>query len=98
MSSYLGSANAREGRVRPVRRSEAADQRRRVPFGEPRRLLLPWSEVCLHMGVADRVMLGVLREDGMVQLYREDGTRFSAPITAGEAGVYHDRKIGYYTY
>ncbi len=54
---------------------------------ERRELVMPWSEVCLHMGIADRPMLAELTDSGhMVQLYTLDGRIFSAPITLGEAG------------
>lgn len=63
-------------------------------------VLLPHSEVCMHMRVADqyrwiRLLPG---EYPMVQIYNADFSRFSAPITTGEAGVYTDRLYGYYTY
>lgn len=50
---------------------------------------LPFSEVCVHMRVADKVMGAEIVEDGRaVQLYDDNGNRFSAPITTGEAGIY----------
>ena len=52
-----------------------------------RLLILPYSEVCMHMKVAGTKMLGELVEDGrMVQLYNLSGEPFSMPITRGEAG------------
>jgi hypothetical protein len=48
---------------------------------------LPYSEVCMHMRVAGTQMLVEPRPDGMAQLWNLDGTQFSFPITAGEAGV-----------
>lgn len=55
--------------------------------GERRTLTLPYSEVCMSMGVAGKTMQGELTPDGYgVQLYDDDGTPFSFPITRGEAG------------
>lgn len=56
-------------------------------FPEVRTLTLPHSEVCVHMGVAGKVMEAArLRRGHMVQLFRADGGLFSAPITVGESG------------
>ncbi|MGW0536334.1 hypothetical protein [Streptomyces sp. NPDC003032] len=49
---------------------------------------MPWSEVCVHMQVADKVMEIQVRVNG-VQLFK-DGEPFSFPIGWGEAGVYTD--------
>lgn len=49
-------------------------------------VVLPYSEVCLHMGVAGKPMRIEVRKT-CVQLYNERGAEFSAPITHGEAGV-----------
>lgn len=47
---------------------------------------LPYSEVCMSMHVAgDRRMVHVLPNGA--QLLNEDGTRYSFPITHGEAGI-----------
>src|SRR5437764_280118 len=53
------------------------------------RLELPYSEVCMHMGVAGKEMwVRVCGESmNMAQLYDDQGRKFSAPITVGEAGV-----------
>jgi hypothetical protein len=63
--------------------------KRRVTVGETVELLLPWSEVCMHMEVADQVR-SVLVTDTGAQLLNEDGTEGSFPITHGEAGLYRD--------
>ena len=68
--------------------------KRRVQVGDTVRLRMPWSEVCLHMNVADRPMLATVGER-MVQLATLDGRPFSAPITHGEAGV-HTGEAGFY--
>lgn len=52
-----------------------------------RRLEMPYSEVCMHMGIAGQTMLAAETASGlMVQLYDEQGRPFSFPITKGEAG------------
>ena len=51
-----------------------------------KRLTLPYSEVCMHMKVAGKEMWGSLCGDWMVQLWDDDGRKFSFPITRGEAG------------
>jgi hypothetical protein len=56
---------------------------------------LPFSEVAMHMGVAGTVMIVqlIVSEEGQfcAQLYTDELKRFSAPITIGEAGIYHTR-------
>ncbi len=46
------------------------------------------SEVCIHLQVAGRPMLFRLLDRRMVQLYRENGEPYSAPILTCEAGVH----------
>jgi hypothetical protein len=53
-------------------------------------LELPYSEVCMHLGVAGTRMRARLEPNGMVQLLDADGRAFSFPITAAEAGLDHD--------
>lgn len=48
---------------------------------------MPWSEVCMHMGIAGKWMLAERLPTGMVQLYTLDAKPFSFPIGAGEAGM-----------
>jgi hypothetical protein len=65
---------------------------RTVRPGDRVRIELPYSEVCMHMRVAGRVM-DVRMTDGrypMAQLLNSDGSEFSFPITTGEAGIYGD--------
>lgn len=53
------------------------------------RLRLPWSEVCIHMKVAEQERnVRVLR--GGAQILNEDGSNFSFPILHAEAGIYRD--------
>lgn len=60
-------------------------------------MTLPYSEVCVHLGVADRVMEVEVREHGAQLL--KDGRPLSFPITWGEAGIYTDQTTGKpYTY
>jgi hypothetical protein len=60
--------------------------------GDHVRIELPFSEVCMHMRVAGRVM-DVRMTEGrypMAQLLNPDGSEFSAPILTTEAGIYGD--------
>ncbi|MFH9731814.1 hypothetical protein [Streptomyces sp. NPDC017260] len=58
---------------------------------------MPYSQVCTHLGVADRVMEVEVRQYGAQLL--KDGREFSFPITWGEAGIYIDSITGNpYTY
>jgi hypothetical protein len=57
---------------------------------------LPYSEVCMHLRVAGTRMHARLEQGGMVQLLGPDGSSFSFPITAGEAGLDHDPQVGWY--
>lgn len=60
-------------------------------------LVLPWSEVCMHMRVAGRAMRAEIQPNG-VQLLNDDGSRFSFPILPGEAGLYRDARGALYGY
>jgi hypothetical protein len=51
---------------------------------------LPFSEVCLHLRVAGTRMRARLEPNQMVQLLHPDGSQFSFPITAAEAGLHLD--------
>lgn len=73
------------------------DNRVDLEVGDRVRMTMPWSEVCMHLRVADTVMEVEVRERG-AQLYK-DGRPFSAPITWGEAGIYAAHGTGKpYTY
>lgn len=66
--------------------------------GDRVRLVLPYSEVCMHMRVAGRAMLVEVREGG-AQILNDDGSAFSFPITHGEAGILtHGQDGSLYTY
>ena len=68
--------------------------------GDHVRIELPFSEVCMHMRVAGRVM-DVRMTEGrypMAQLLNPDGSEFSAPILTAEAGIYGDVDRGFYCY
>lgn len=79
-----------------------ADEHGRVWLtpGESVRIRLPWSEVCAHMRVADTVMTVQLTTGDypMAQLIKADGQPFSFPIGTGEAGIYGNRRDGFYAY
>lgn len=71
-----------------------------VSPGDVVRVMIPHSEVCMHMRVAGKVM-SVKVCDGFkgAQLLNDDGTNYSFPITMGEAAFYtQDHKEWYYYY
>lgn len=61
----------------------------RIKPGDVVRLKLPWSEVCMHLRIADQVRDVRVLDDG-AQILNDDGTPFSFPVTHGEAGIYTD--------
>jgi len=67
---------------------------RRVKPGDTVKVRLPWSEVCLYMHVAEQVRDVTILENG-AQILNEDGTKFSFPVTHGEAGIFSDAQ-GFY--
>lgn len=56
-------------------------------------LSMPHSEVCMSMRVAGMVR-PVLVVEGGAQILNHDGTKFSFPVTTGEAGIYTDTITG----
>jgi len=58
--------------------------------GHRGRKVMPHSGVCLHMRIAGKELDFEVRDSGMVQLYREDGSPLSFPVTSGEAGLFRD--------
>ncbi len=62
-------------------------------------LLLPYSEVCMHMRVSDHLAEAQLTDSQWpgIQLYDQQGRQWGGSITTGEAGVYRDDE-GYYFY
>jgi hypothetical protein len=57
--------------------------------------VMPWSEACIHMKVADKEMEFEIVSEHSVQLYK-DGQPFSSTITIGEAGIFVDISEGFY--
>ena len=64
--------------------------RRTVAIGDVVTVELPWSEVCMHMRVAGKRMNVQVLSHRSAQLLNDDGTPFSFPILAVEAGIYQD--------
>jgi len=62
---------------------------RRVKVGEVVNVMLPYSEVCMHLKVAGRTRPVEILATG-AQILNWDGTNFSFPVTHGEAGIYTD--------
>ncbi|AZM47849.1 hypothetical protein DMB38_20490 [Streptomyces sp. WAC 06738] len=72
-------------------------ERMDLEIGDRIFVTMPWSEACLALQVADRVMEVEVREHGAQLL--KDGEPYSFPITWGEAGIYTDSTTGKpYTY
>ena len=73
-------------------------KQRYVRPGERVTIEMPWSEVCMHMRIAGRVMQAEVLPGGWsAQIYDMKGQPFSAPVTTGEAGFHHDSE-GIYCY
>jgi hypothetical protein len=62
---------------------------KRIKSGDVVRLRLPWSEACMYLKVAGQVRDVHVFTHG-AQILNEDGTRYSFPVTLGEAGIYSD--------
>jgi hypothetical protein len=60
--------------------------RKRVTVGETITVTMPWSEVCMHLGIADQHRSVRVLEHG-AQVLNSDGTDYSFPILHGEAGI-----------
>lgn len=75
------------------------DNPQRIRPGWQVRLELPYSEVCMHMRVAGKVMNVQMTEGQypMAQVLKPSGFEFSAPILPCEAGIYGSIE-GYYCY
>ena len=71
-----------------------------VTAGDELSVILPHSEVCMHMRVAGkRMQVRYLGDRAGVQLLTDAGGDFSFPILPGEAGFYRDGETGqHYTY
>ncbi len=54
--------------------------------GEIRTLVLPWTEVCMHMQVAGKVMQGQINRAGTAVQLLADNKPFGFPISRTEAG------------
>lgn len=72
-------------------------ERTDVMVGDHIWLTLPYSEVCMFMGVAGKRMCVIINPDG-AQLLTPTGSAFSGPITHGEAGIHRDADGSLYTY
>lgn len=68
--------------------------KRRVNVGDTVLMILPYSEVCMHLKIAGQARQVQLLH-GAAQIYSEDGTPFSFPVGCGEAGFHYD-DLGWY--
>lgn len=62
---------------------------KRVKPGDVVNVMLPYSEVCMHLKVAGRTRPVEVLAAG-AQILNWDGTNYSFPVTHGEAGIYQD--------
>ena len=62
---------------------------KRISVGTVVSLELPWSEVCMHLKVAGQTRSVEVLPNG-AQILNADGSKFSFPVTHGEAGIYQD--------
>lgn len=72
-----------------------------VKAGQAVKMRLPWSEVCIYIGVAEKVMpVELVAEAGQVcaQIRQMDGRPYSAPVTIGEAGFWQIDAETFYFY
>ncbi|MFJ8699485.1 hypothetical protein [Streptomyces ardesiacus] len=60
-----------------------------IKVGDVVTLELPYSEVCMFLGVAGQTRSIRVTEHG-AQILNEDGSNFSYPVTHGEAGLITD--------
>jgi len=71
-----------------------------LAIGDTARVALPWSEVCMHMRVADKIMTVQITGGPypMAQILRADGSPFCGAITLGEAGIGRTDAGEYFAY
>lgn len=65
------------------------------PAGVPSdavRVRLPHSEVCMHLRIAGQTRWVAPVGERMAQVFNDSGSRYSAPITRGEAGLGYDHE------
>lgn len=72
-------------------------QKHYLRIGSQAVVTMPYSEVCMHMRVAGKRMVVLLKNERQAQLFPIASTHpFSAPILPGEAGLYRDAGGFYY--
>ena len=61
---------------------------------------MPHSEVCIHMGISDKLMAFKLLGNNTIQFLEPHSLfNFSSPVSTGEAGLFWDAdKLQYYFY
>lgn len=62
--------------------------------GERVHVELPFSEVCMHLRIAGRILPVEWLGNGTVQVYDGDDRKLSFPILASEAGFHFNSQVG----
>ena len=62
----------------------------KLEIGQSYALVLPYSEVAMHLRVAGYRRIVTVLPHGAAQILNADLTKFSFPVTWGEAGIYRD--------
>jgi hypothetical protein len=62
-----------------------------LKINEATKIIIGWSEVACHLGVAGEALEVVPLPNGMAQIFK-DGKEFSFPVTWSEAGIYQDHE------
>lgn len=64
--------------------------------GETGNVQIVYSEAACHLRVAGKCLPVTLLDHRMAQIHNEDGSKYSFPVTAGEAGIYWNASGHYY--
>jgi hypothetical protein len=70
----------------------------RVEAGDVVAIRLPASEVVMHLGLADKLMLVELTPTGGAQIRNPDNSPVSFPVHPSEAGIFTGQDGTFYTY
>lgn len=77
---------------------ENFDRRVGANIGDSGAKHMPYSEVCIHMRIAGKIMGFKIVSKTSVQLFDSEGKVFSFPIGTGEAGFFNGIDGSFYYY